>query len=175
MIIFEGMKLNITLLFVFTLSLLSSCIGERPGQLRGITKEERMIIARDSANYTYIKWLETSINFGTIRSGEKVKMIYRFKNVGEKPLFILNVSEACNCSETEYNTDPVQPGKQGTISVSFNSKTQVDAIRKSLIVETNTFENRYQRLVFTGYVKDCCGLGGEEEDEVESEDDRVIK
>jgi len=24
-------------------------------------------------------------------------------------------------------------------------------------------------------VKDCCGLGAEEEDEVESEDDRVIK
>jgi len=140
------MKLNVTLLLVFALSILSGCIGERPGQLRGITKEERMIIARDSANYTYIKWLETSINFGTIRSGEKVKMIYRFKNVGEKPLFILNVSEACNCSETEYNTDPVQPGKQGTISVTFNSKTQVDAIRKSLIVETNTFENRYQRL-----------------------------
>jgi hypothetical protein len=148
----------LTLLAVFSYS-----CNNNNQQLRGVTKEERAIIARDSANYTYIKWLETSINFGTIKSGEKVKLIYRFKNVGEKPLFVISVSEACKCALTEYNTDPIQPGKQGTIAVTFDSKTQAEAIRKSLVVETNTYDNRYQHLIFTGHVRDCCG-GSTDED-----------
>ncbi len=156
---------NIVLLVLTALSFLTSCSDEKSGQLRGVTKEERAQIARDSANYTYIKWLETNINFGTIKCGEKVKLIYRFKNVGEKPLFILSVSESCNCAITEYNSDPVQPGKQGTIAVTFDSKTQAEAIRKSLVVETNTFENRFQTLIFTGYVRDCCGGGSESDEE----------
>lgn len=139
------------------LTVFSLGCGNNNQQLRGVTKEERALIARDSANYTYIKWLETSINFGTINSGEKVKLIYRFKNVGEKPLFVISVSEACKCALTEYNTDPIQPGKQGTIAVTFDSKTQAEAIRKSLVVETNTFDNKYQTLIFTGHVRDCCG------------------
>jgi hypothetical protein len=147
-------------LTVFTLS----CSNNNQ-QLRGVTKEERALIARDSANYTYIKWLETSINFGTINSGEKVKLIYRFKNVGEKPLFVISVSEACKCALTEYNTDPIQPGKQGTIAVTFDSKTQAEAIRKSLVVETNTFDNRYQTLIFTGHVRDCCGASVDEDNQ----------
>lgn len=157
--------LTIVLLMLTTTLTFVSCSDEKSGQLRGVTKEERMQIARDSANYTYIKWLETNINFGTIKCGEKVKLIYRFKNVGEKPLFILGVSESCNCAITEYNSDPVQPGKQGTIAVTFDSKTQAEAIRKSLVVETNTFENRFQTLIFTGYVRDCCGGDNESDEE----------
>lgn len=162
------------ILVALSYTLLSSCGGEKNGQLRGVTKEEREQIARDSSNYTYIRWLETSINFGTIRCGEKVKLIYRFKNVGEKPLFIINVTEACNCALTEYNTDPVQPGKQGTIAVTFDSKTQAEGIRKSLVVQTNTFQNKYQTLIFTGYVKDCCG-GGSDNDESDEDSPYIIK
>lgn len=163
------MKLN-TAVFIALATIISFLIScsDRPQQLRGVTKEERTLIARDTANYTYIKWLETSINFGTINSGDKVKMIYRFKNVGEKPLFIINVTEACNCAITEYNYDPVQPGKQGTIAVNFDSRTQAEGIRKSLMVETNTFGSRYQQLVFTGRVRDCCGTNNDDEDDDES-------
>lgn len=162
-----------TVLILLTLSMVSGCGDEKAGPLRGVTKEERAQIALDSANYTYIRWGETSINFGTIKCGEKVKLIYRFKNVGEKPLFILNVTESCNCALTEYNTDPVQPGKLGTIAVIFDSKTQADAIRKSLVVETNTFGNRYQTLIFTGYVRDCCG--GTTDDASDEDSPFIIK
>lgn len=156
------------MLFAFAMLLLITACSDKPDQLRGVTKEERMQIARDSLNYTYIKWLETSINFGTVRCGDKVKLIYRFKNVGEKPLFVINVTEACNCSLTEFNTDPIQPGKQGTIQVTFDSKTQVDGVRKSLTVETNTYGNRYQELIFTGLVRDCCGGGTRDDDDDDS-------
>lgn len=161
---FKAHLLAISLAF----TLITSCSDNKSGQLRGVTKEERALIARDTANYTYIKWLETSINFGTIKCGDKVKMIYRFKNVGEKPLFIIGVSEACNCAITEYNSDPVQPGKQGTIAVTFDSKTQAEGIRKSLTVETNTFDKRFHYLIFTGYVRDCCGGDSDGEDDDDS-------
>ncbi len=154
--------------FTFIVLIIASCGGDDNPQLRGVTKEERAIIARDSANYTYIKWLETTINFGTILSGDKIRLIYRFKNVGEKPLFIISVSESCNCAVAEYNTDPVQPGKQGTISVVFDSKTQEEAVRKSLTVETNTFNNRFQYLIFAGRVRDCCGANADKNDDVDN-------
>ncbi len=164
------MKPTINNVFCFlVLAILTLSCGESKNpQLRGVTKEERAIIARDSANYTYIKWLETTINFGTILSGDKIRLIYRFKNVGEKPLFIISVSESCNCAVAEYNTDPVQPGKQGTISVVFDSKTQEEAVRKSLTVETNTFNNRFQYLIFAGRVRDCCGANADKNDDVDN-------
>jgi hypothetical protein len=168
------MNLTHNVVITCIVALLFIGCGDRPEQLRGVTKEERVLIARDTANYTYIKWLETSINFGTIRCGDKVKLIYRFKNVGEKPLFVINVTEACNCALTEFNTDPIQPGKQGTIQVTFDSKTQVDGIRKSIVVETNTFGNRYQELIFTGLVRDCCG-GGTSRDEDDDDSPYIIK
>lgn len=156
-----------------TIVVFGSACSDKPDQLRGVTKEERALIARDSLNYTYIKWLESSINFGTVKCGDRVKLIYRFKNVGEKPLFVINVTEACNCSLTEFNTDPIQPGKQGTIQVTFDSKTQADAVRKSLTVETNTYGTRFHELTFTGLVRDCCG-GGSDRDEDTNEDSPYI-
>lgn len=149
--------------------------GNTGGQLRGVTKEERLQIARDTANYTYIKWIENNINFGTIKCGEKIKIIYRFKNVGEKPLFIISVSEGCKCATTEYNSDPIQPGKQGAVTIHFDSKTQIEAIRKSVVIETNTFGNRYASLVFTGRVRDCCGGGDDNTDEdADDDNDQVV-
>ncbi|MCZ2140917.1 MAG: DUF1573 domain-containing protein, partial [Bacteroidia bacterium] len=157
-------------LLLFIAFVIVSC-GEGPNQLRGVTKEEREQIAKDTSNYTYIRWLDynASINFGTINAGEKVQLIYRFKNVGEKPLFVIGVTETCKCTLTKYNTDPIQPGKQGTIQIVFDSRTQLDAIRKSVIVQTNTYNDQYKTLVFTGFVRDCCNTDRKESDE---EDDR---
>lgn len=167
------MKPNHAVLLLFVTVLSAVACSDKPDQLRGVTKEERAQIARDSLNYTYIKWMESSINFGTVRCGDRVKLIYRFKNVGEKPLFVINVTEACNCALTEFNTDPIQPGKQGTIQVTFDSRTQVDAVRKSLMVETNTYGTRHHELTFTGLVRDCCG-GGSDRDEDNSDDSPYI-
>lgn len=171
------LKYSLQLFWLGAFVILLNACSTGDGQLRGVTPEERRQIANDTANYTYIKWIENNLNFGTIRSGEKIKLIYRFKNVGEKPLFIIRVDEACKCATTTFNTDPIQPGKQGAVTITFNSRTQVDAIRKSVIVETNTFGKRYETLVFTGRVRDCCGMGieddaGEEDDEY---NDKIVR
>ncbi len=165
-------KKQVWLLCLPSLLLFSYC-GDNTGQLRGVTPAERRQIAKDTANYTYIKWIENNINFGTIKCGDKIKLIYRFKNVGEKPLFIISASEGCKCATTEFNMDPIQPGKQGAITIHFDSKTQLDAIRKSVIIETNTFGKRFEYLVFTGRVRDCCG-GGDDTDDADEDNDMVV-
>jgi hypothetical protein len=41
----------------------------------------------DTANYTTIQWLDSVVNFGSIPMGEQVKVVFRFRNSGNNPLY----------------------------------------------------------------------------------------
>lgn len=60
------------------------------------------------------------VDFGTVKKGEKREHTFEFTNEGDEPLIIELVS-ACDCTTTEYSTEPVPPGKGGTISAVFDS------------------------------------------------------
>ena len=48
-------------------------------------------ILADTSKYTTIVWLDSIVNFGSIKMGEQTKVVYRFKNTGNQPLFLANV------------------------------------------------------------------------------------
>ncbi|MBV9987387.1 MAG: DUF1573 domain-containing protein, partial [Chitinophagaceae bacterium] len=59
-------------------------------------------IMADSGNYTSIKWLDSIKSFDTITMGEQVKLGFRFRNTGDKPLYLTNVKAACGCTVPDY-------------------------------------------------------------------------
>ena len=59
---------------------------------------------------TTIEFEETKHNFGTIKEGEKVKHIYKFKNTGDNPLIISNAVASCGCTVPSYPKEPIPPG-----------------------------------------------------------------
>ncbi len=77
-------------------------------------------------------------DFGTIREGEKVRHVFRFKNVGEHPLIIRSARGSCGCTVPTWPKEPIPPGGTGEIPVEFNSKGQRGQVQKSVFIDANT-------------------------------------
>jgi hypothetical protein len=81
-------------------------------------------------------------DFGTIKEGEIVQHIFKFKNSGNSPLVITNASGTCGCTVPEWPKEPIAPGKSGEIKVSFNSKGKSGVEEKEVYVMANTIPNK---------------------------------
>lgn len=106
----------------------------------------------DTTNYTIIQWIDTAKDFGTIKEGDSVKLTYRFKNVGNKPLFLSKVQTSCGCTITQFPQNAIFPGNEDALMVTFNSKGHPGSIFKNVSVISNT-SNRVKHFVeFSGTV-----------------------
>lgn len=107
----------------------------------------------DTSNYTRIQWLDTMVNFGTIPMGEQVKVVFRFRNTGNKPLFLTNVKAGCGCTVPDYTKGAIAPGKEGEVSGAFDSnKSHPGDVRKNIFVTTNTSGGTLKALTFAGVI-----------------------
>ena len=92
----------------------------------------------DPATLTKVEWLDgMDKDFGKIKEGENLEVSFRFKNVGDKPLVISNVSASCGCTVPETPKKPYQPGETGVIKASFNSAGKVGSQSKQVNVFAN--------------------------------------
>ena len=116
----------------------------------------------DSANYTTIQWLDSTFHdMGKVQKGDVVEVSFRFKNTGNKPLVIADVSAGCGCTVPEKPTQPYAPGKEGFIKAKFDSKNQAPGEhRKNVTVTANTTPATVHSLSFRVEIeeKDKSGL-----------------
>jgi hypothetical protein len=77
-------------------------------------------------------------DFGKVIQGEIVSFGFKFKNTGNADLVIANVSAACGCTASDYPRNPVRPGEEGVIVVSFDSSGKQGFQNKDLVVAANT-------------------------------------
>lgn len=77
-------------------------------------------------------------HFGTLAIGEKFEHTFRFKNTGNAPLLIAQVTPSCGCTTPkDWPQNPIAPGESGQITVEFDSKGHPGKIDKSITVLTN--------------------------------------
>lgn len=81
---------------------------------------------------------ETTFDFGTISSGEVEVHVFKFKNSGNAPLIISQVTGSCGCTVPKYSKDQLAPGEEGSIEVTFNSKGQAGQVAKTVTILANT-------------------------------------
>ena len=63
----------------------------------------------------------TAHDFGTINEEEgTVSHTFRFTNVSDTPVVIVDVASSCGCTQAEFSRKPVQAGGTGEIVVHFN-------------------------------------------------------
>lgn len=100
-----------------------------------------------------INFDSTSHDFGTIKEdGGKVTAVYKFTNTGDEPLTIINVSNGgCGCTTPSYPKEPIAPGKQGEIKVTFQPKGRRGEFKRSVKVKSNTGTGR-RTLTFSGVI-----------------------
>lgn len=111
--------------------------------------------ANDLANITTIQWLDSAVlNLGKVKEGQVVEVTYRFKNSGNKPLVISDVSASCGCTVPEKPEKPFAPGEEGVIKAKFDSEGRPHGqATKTVYVNANTIPQQHQ-LSFTVEITD---------------------
>ena len=109
-----------------------------------VKKEKRAIMAWER---NARKW-----DFGDIERGKKVSHVFKFKNTGNAPLIIADVATSCGCTMPEYPREPIMPGQESQVKVTFNGEGW-DRFTKSVTLTVNTREGR-EILYITGNIVD---------------------
>ena len=122
-----------------------------------ISKDANTKILADTTQYTNIQWLDSVVNFGNINMGEKIKVVFRFKNSGTKPLVLAEVKAGCGCTVPDYTKGAIAPGAQGEVTGAFDSnKSHPGEVRKNIFVTANTHDKTNHTLIFTGLIKEVA-------------------
>ena len=86
-----------------------------------------------------ITFSETTHNFGTFSEKSPVQTCrFKFKNTGDSPLVIHQAMATCGCTVPSYPKEPIMPGEEGEIVVTYNGTGKFPGqFRKSVVVRTN--------------------------------------
>ena len=85
-----------------------------------------------------ISFSKTEHDFGQLIQGEKVSCVFKFTNTGNADLVLVKVSASCGCTASNYSHDPIKPGEESKIEVTFDSGNQKGIQNKTITVLTNT-------------------------------------
>ena len=130
---------------IAVIALLSSCGGD--AEPKDLTTEiiNNPITASDKAidedQLPFFEFVEVIKDFGTITQGESVSMTFRFKNVGQSNLIISSAQGSCGCTIPEWPKEPIAPGAEGKIEVTFNSTGKQGLQNKTVTLVANTIPN----------------------------------
>lgn len=79
--------------------------------------------------------------FPKTKEGVLLEHDYMFTNVGDEPLVIDQVKVSCSCTKFNYPKEPIMPGEQGTIHVSFDTKGKIAWQDRILEIHSNAKKN----------------------------------
>jgi hypothetical protein len=129
-----------SLLFVFVSVVFTSCGSQNNSTDKTsdvISNPGSGNVSTDKNAFPVITFEKDFHDFGKINSGEKITYAFKFKNTGKSVLLITNVSTSCGCTVTSFPKQPIQPGEESSIDVSFDSTGKHGLQTKSVIVFTN--------------------------------------
>jgi len=82
------------------------------------------------------KFEKETHDFGKIPQGKPVSVDFKFTNIGDEPLIISNIESACGCTVPKYTNTPIQKGKTGVITVTYNAAA-LAPFSKGLTIRSN--------------------------------------
>jgi hypothetical protein len=85
-----------------------------------------------------ITFQKTEHDFGRVIQGEKITYNFKFKNTGTGDLIITRVSASCGCTAPAFTRDPVKPGDDGIVRVTFDSENRMGFQNKIVTVVSNS-------------------------------------
>ena len=88
-------------------------------------------------NAATVDFQEESYNFGEVSEGPQVTHEFKFTNNGKEPLILANVKASCGCTTPSWPKDPILPGKDATILVTYNTQGRPGTFNKSITITSN--------------------------------------
>lgn len=145
--------MRIKVLFLASaLALLSGCGGDGAGTADGDDSLLSTDLVHNPATagpgdagreLPLLQFKDTVHNFGVIREGEKVEHTFSFTNGGKAPLLISSANASCGCTVPDFPREPIAPGKDGIIRVTFDSKGKPGLQEKTITVSANTARGQH--------------------------------
>lgn len=90
------------------------------------------------------QFANTTHDFGKVaEEAGTVSCEFKFTNTGTKPLLIQDIRTSCGCTTPSYTKDPVLPGKEGIIKVTYSTRGRVGKINKRVTVFTDEPDKVY--------------------------------
>ena len=99
-----------------------------------------------------IEFESLEINYGKISKGDNGIRIFKFTNVGSKPLIINKVYSSCGCTIPKKPSSPINPGQGDEIQVKYDTN-RIGPIRKTITVLSNAINSPTISLKITGNVE----------------------
>lgn len=121
-------------------------------QANNVAKQAKKAAQVEATGNAKFEFTESVWDFGTIKSGDVVNHIFKFKNTGTEPLIISNAKGSCGCTAPEWPKEPIAPGESGEMKVVFNSRGKSNKQNKTVTITANTTPNQ-TRLRVTGNVE----------------------
>ena len=129
--------------------------GQSPGVFclrRFVTLVLCIIIFQPLIAQPKIEIKEPKKSFGTVKKGELVNLDYYLTNTGNAPLLITEAEVACSCTSVDFPKQPVLPGQEVKVVVSFDTKTVYD--RQDRIVQLYSNDPKSPaKIRFKGFVE----------------------
>lgn len=91
------------------------------------------------------------INIGSIKEGNKQEIVFKVKNVSNKPIKVYSVTSTCGCTIPKF-PDVLIPNSTTKIKAVFDSKGMKGKIRKELVLIVSD-SVKYYKLSFYADVK----------------------
>lgn len=83
-------------------------------------------------------------NFGEIEeTGGKVSYTFHYTNTSSKPKVIEHVRMSCGCTTASYSRQPIMPGKDGEIKITFDPVKQPGTFQKNIQITTDNGKSQY--------------------------------
>ncbi|MFT3753629.1 MAG: DUF1573 domain-containing protein [Paludibacter sp.] len=91
-----------------------------------------------------ISFDEKEHDFGKIKEEDgKVTHVFNFVNRGNSPLVLSNVQASCGCTTPVWTKEPIEPGKKGSVTVTYNPQGRPGSFTKTITVSSNASEERF--------------------------------
>lgn len=92
-----------------------------------------------------ITFRSKSYNFNTIsEDGDLQTCEFIFTNRGKKAIAVARVQSTCGCAAANYTRQPIAPGKQGVIKITYNPQGRPGKFKRSVFVYFDGLQGRTQ-------------------------------
>ena len=135
---------RLLILSISALLLFSACNGKNGDNKLStdLVTNPKSVSSSSSEKQPVITFDKTEHDFGTLLQGEVVTYSFHFTNTGNAPLLISNVNTSCGCTVADFSREPINPGKDGYIKATYDSKGHHGFQTRSLTVVSNTNPNQ---------------------------------
>jgi len=90
-----------------------------------------------------ITFEKKNFDFGKVHEEDgKITTIFTFKNEGNAPLVVSRVQASCGCTTPTWSKEPIEPGKSGSVTVTYNPEGRPGMFTKTITVYSNAAEEQ---------------------------------